>query len=167
MTSKSKEEILIPWTKNGIPWKCSKGVESISYYNFVNRVSVRDEKIVWKPNKPFDGAFQIIELVPGSDYCQLVLRNSENGQSFYIRDKDFIEAIKKNSYCLWSHYRKMGGEANKRRVLWFEIGRYLNAKTVQKDGKCSMNLICAYIIQVQLHQECANGSCHRCRILRR
>ena len=120
--SKPKKEILIPWTEHGVPWYCVDKAEEISYFDFGKRKYLSKVAVDWKPNEPFKAAFQVKQFAGSTDSTQVIVQHTETEQTFYIREKDFLEVLKKSA-CT---YGVILGEWKFRRT----VGKYYGLKLV-------------------------------------
>lgn len=96
MNNKS-HDYLIPWTQHGVPWKCSKNANVVSYFDYTNRKYLNGLTVTWKKNTPFKAAFEIKRFTGSTDATQIIVQHTETEQLFYIRDSDFLEALKKSA----------------------------------------------------------------------
>lgn len=96
MVKSKTKEFLVPWTKEGVPWNCDKEATRTNYFDYVKRRYI-NEPISWKPNDPFKAAFEVKRFTGSTDSTQIILQHTETEQTFYIRDKDFLEALKKSA----------------------------------------------------------------------
>lgn len=80
-----------------MPWQCPKEAKKISYYDYVNNRYCNNLKVEWKENKPFKAAFEIKRFTGSSDTTQIIVQHTETEELFYIRDGDFLNALKKSA----------------------------------------------------------------------
>lgn len=93
----TKNEFLVPWTTHGVPWEVQAGCEEIDFFDYVNRKRLSDSPVDWKENKPFKAGLELKRFVGSTDSTQVIVQHTETGQFFYMRDQDFLQALKKSA----------------------------------------------------------------------
>ena len=96
MTNKTKD-YLVPWTTQGVPWKCPKEAKTVSYFDYTNRKYQNGLAVTWKQNLPFKAAFKIKQFTGSTDATQIIVEHTETEQLFYMRDSDFLNALSKSA----------------------------------------------------------------------
>lgn len=93
----SKEDFLVPWTEYGIPWECKKESQTVSYFDYVDRKHRSACQVIWKPNEPFKAGLELKRFIGSTDSTQIIVQHTETNQLFYMRDADFLLALKKSA----------------------------------------------------------------------
>lgn len=99
VVKRTTNDFLVPWTQYGIPWECKKNITTVSYFDLVSMKPKANCQVTWKANKPFKAGLELSRFVGSSDSMQIIVKHTENGQIFYMREADLFVALKK-SVCV-------------------------------------------------------------------